>query len=224
MVRLKELNLLLLEDNIEFTNNTIDTLNLHVKKVFHARNIKDALTLFRNFKMDVIISDIKVEDGNGLDFVTEVRAINTNIPIVILSAHKDEDFLFKAIPLKILSYELKPLGYDALHKLLQKIAQEFNPKQKVMIGKNLYYSYQNKMIYEDEKMIALTKKEMLFMELLLVNINKMLSIESIQRDVWEDKPMGEGALKNLIFRFRKKVKTNFLTTITNVGYRLSDTH
>ena len=223
MVRLNELNLLLLEDNIEFANNTIDTLNLHFKKVLHATNIKDALVLFENSRVDVIISDIKVEDGNGLDFISKVRESDNQIPVIVLSAHKDEDFLFKAIPLKILSYELKPLSYDALNLVLQKIAKKFNPQDKVIIGKNLYYSYVTRELYENNIPIPLTKKEILFLELLLKNENTLVSIALIQRDVWEEKAMGEGALKNLIFRFRKKVKEDFLTTVTNVGYKLSYT-
>ncbi len=223
MVRLNELNLLLLEDNIEFANNTIDTLNLHFKKVLHATNIKDALVLFENSRVDVIISDIKVEDGNGLDFISKVRESDNQIPVIVLSAHKDEDFLFKAIPLKILSYELKPLSYDALNLVLQKIAKKFNPQDKVIIGNNLYYSYITRELYENHIPIILTKKEILFLELLLKTESTLVSIELIQRDVWEEKTMGEGALKNLIFRFRKKVKEDFLTTVTNVGYKLSYT-
>jgi len=222
MDKLKELNLLLLEDNLEFAKNTIDTLKIYFKKVTHAVGVQDALAIFENSRIDLIISDIKVKDGNGLDFISLIREIDKQIPIIVLSAHKDEEFLFKAISLNILSYELKPLSYKSLNKLLENINLYFTKNNtKVIIGKELYYNYKSKELQESGKNIKLTKKEILFLELLLKNHNNILTDELIQKNIWEDQIMGEGALKNFIFRFRKKVKEDFLTTVTNVGYKLS---
>ncbi len=222
MDKLKELNLLLLEDNLEFAKNTIDTLKIYFKKVTHAVGVQDALAIFENSRIDLIISDIKVKDGNGLDFISLIREIDKQIPIIVLSAHKDEEFLFKAISLNILSYELKPLSYKSLNKLLENINLYFTKNStKVIIGKELYYNYKSKELQESGKNIKLTKKEILFLELLLKNHNNILTDELIQKNIWEDQIMGEGALKNFIFRFRKKVKEDFLTTVTNVGYKLS---
>jgi len=221
MVRLKELNVLLLEDNIEFAKNTIETLNLYFKEVHHSKNIKGSLSIFANSRVDIIISDIKVDDGNGLDFIKAIRESNSDLPIVILSAHKDEEFLFEAIGLNILSYELKPLSYEKLNKLLSIISKKFYNNKEVEIGKNILYNYITKEIYEDNKTINLTKKEILFIELLIKNSDKVVTNQIIQRDIYEDKVMSESALKNLLLRLRKKVSKEFITTVTNVGYKLS---
>ena len=224
MVRLKRLNLLLLEDNIEFAKNTIETLKIYFKEVFHSTNIKGALSIFSNSRVDVIISDIKVDDGNGLDLIKAIREFNNDIPIIVLSAHKDEEFLFSAIGLNILAYELKPLSYEKLNNLLTIISKKFNPKELVDIGENIQYSYLTKELYENNTNISLTKKEILFIELLIKHSNSILTNELIQRDIYEDKIMSESALKNLILRLRKKVNKEFITTITNVGYKLSHNH
>ena len=223
MVRLKNFNILLLEDNVEFAKNTIKLLELYFAKTFHSTTIKDALILFEDNKIDLIISDIKVADGNGLDFITSIREMDTQIPIIVLSAHKNEEFLFKAIPLNILSYELKPLEYKQLLSLLDKISNKLDIKDTI-INENLKYRSDSCTIYKDDKAIPLTKKELLLIQLLQKNKGKIVSKDMIQKYIWEDDVMSEAALKNLIFRVRKKVDLEFIETVTNMGYRLPHTH
>ena len=122
MDRLKDLNILFLEDNEEFAQNTIEFLNIYFKKVYHSAYIKEALKLHSENKIDIIISDIKLHDGNGLNFIQTIRERDKETPIIVLSAHKDEDFLFRAIPLNITAYELKPLSYEKFLSLLKKLS------------------------------------------------------------------------------------------------------
>ncbi len=220
MVGLKDLNLLFLEDNEEFAKNMQSTLKIYFNNVFHTNNTKEALILFNSYKVDVIISDVKLKGENGLTFIQEVRVLNEEVPIVILSAHKDEDFLFKAIGLNLLSYELKPLKYEQLISILEKITAKLDLKKTIQITPNLKYSYKEKLLYENKKEIKLTKKEILFLELLIKNKNTCISHELIQKDVWQEKNMSEAAVKNLLLRLRKKVSVKFITTITNLGYKL----
>ncbi len=220
MDRLNKLNLLFLEDNEEFAKNTTSFLNLYFKKVVHKTTIEDALHHFNENRVDVIITDIKVEDGNGLDFIIDVRLVDKSVPIVVLSAHKDEDFLFKAIPLGILSYELKPINYENFLTLLNKIALTFIPMDIVKIFENIKYYAKSRELKENEKVISLTKKEALFIELLIKNAESVTTNEMIQKDVWEEKLMSSAAIKNFIFRLRKKVSIDFITTYQGVGYKL----
>ncbi len=221
MDRLKELNILLLEDSHEFAENIIEFLALYFKSVYHKSNKKDALELFREKKIDVIISDIKVEDGNGLNFIKDVRELNSTVPIVILSAYKDEEFLFEAIPLNIMSYELKPLNYDRFITLLKKISLIFEPPKTQFYYKNLEYSFETKILYVNNIETDITKKERLLLELMLLNSHKIVSKDMIQRNIYDDKLMSESAIKNLIFRFRKKLGVDLITSVSGVGYKLS---
>ena len=196
-------------------------LDLYFKNVFQTNTIKDAISIYNDNKIDIILSDLKVSDGNGLDFIKEIRSDNLTIPIVILSAHKDEDFLFKAIPLNIFSYLLKPLSYHILLKLLNELSNSIYTPKFIDVTKSLKYSPKSKELYEDGKNITLTHKEILFIELLIKHPNAIVTNEMIQQDVWNGDIIGTGALKNLIFRLRKKINTEFLITVTSVGYKLS---
>jgi len=222
MVRLKTFNLLFLENNREFAQNTIETLEFFFNTIYHTPTIKEALEIFSDYRVDVIISDIKVDDGNGLEFIKKIRAKDKEVPIVILSAHKDEEFLFKAITLNLLSYELKPLNYDNFLKVLNKIDKYLNVNDTFLIQKGISYNFFTKEITASHKNIYLTKKEILFLELLAKNSKKILTYELIQKSVWEETPMTISALKNFILRLRKKTKITKLLSLANIGYKLQE--
>lgn len=217
---LKNLNLLFLEDNKEFAKNTIEFLNIYFKEVFHSSSVKKALELFSDVKIDIVISDIKVEDGSGLVFIKSVRESDREIPIVILSAHKDEDFLFKAIPLNITSYELKPLSYDKFMNLLKILSEKFTSKNYLDLKSGLKYDFKRKELYVNAKIIQLTKKERFFIELMISNLDEIVTVDMIQRAVWQEKFMSDSAIKNLVFRLRKKLGLNLITTVQCLGYKI----
>jgi len=220
--RLKELQLLFLEDNEEFASNTAKLLNLYFKKVFSCKNVKDALLTYKENRIDVIISDIRVEEKNALDFIQEIRKSDNECIIAVLSAYKDEEYLLRAIPLNLTSYELKPIRYDDLILLLKKISSKLPPRKIVMLREDLIYNFHTKELLLNNMAIRLTKKETLFIELLIKENTKPLSSERVQRDIWESRVMSDAAIKNMILRLRKKVGSDFISTLQGVGYRLSN--
>jgi DNA-binding response OmpR family regulator len=221
MNRLKELNILFLEDNEGFAKNTIDFLNIYFKAVFHSSTIDKALKRFNQNRIDVIISDINVSDGNGLDFIEKIRKCDSNVPIIVLSAHKDENFLFKAIPLNITSYELKPISYDGFMLLLNKLLFKFESRGVVNICDGLDYDFSLFQLIKVDQQISLTKKEIKLIELMLMSEKKVVTKDMIQNIVWEDELMSDSGLKNLIFRLRKKVGKDFILTVQDVGYKFN---
>lgn len=219
MDKLADLNLLFLEDNEDFATHTNEFLNIYFKKVFVCANVKDALQTFNDNRIDVIISDIRLEEKDGLEFIKEIREVDKKCTVAILSAYKDEEFLFRAIPLNLISYELKPIRYDNFILLLKKIASRFSQKKIALLCNNLTYDFEKKELLFEDMNIELTKKESMFIEL-LINNNTIIGHERIQRDIWESKVMSDAAIKNMIFRLRKKVGTDFISTVQGVGYKL----
>jgi len=219
MGKLKDYNVLLVEDNEVFANNFIQTLDIYFHTVFYAKNIEQGLYYYDTHNVDIIICDIKIADANGLDFIRQIREYDKNIPIVILSAYKNEEFLFGAIGLNILTYELKPLSFKKMQTLLHTISKSLQ-KSSQKIAENIYYQYNTQELHVNEKIITLTKKESLFIELLLENQHTIITDEDIQIKVWKEGLMSKSALKNFLLRLRKKVEVDFIVTVHGVGYKL----
>ena len=219
MGKLKDYNILLVEDNEVFAKNFIQTLDIYFHTVLYAKNVEQGFYYYDTHNVDIIICDIKIADANGLDFIRQIREYDKNIPIVILSAYKNEEFLFGAIGLNILTYELKPLTYEKMQTFLHTISKSLQkPSQK--IGSNIYYHQNTHELHVNKKIITLTKKESLFMELLLENQHSVITDEEIQTRVWQESFMSKSALKNFLLRLRKKVEFDFIVTVHGVGYKL----
>ncbi len=112
---LKEFNLLYIEDDLSLLKNGTEILQDFVKTVYPASNTKDALEILQKNKVDVIISDILLEDDNGIDFIKRIRKdFNIFTPVILTTAYTDTNYLLESIKLKIENYIVKPINIKEL--------------------------------------------------------------------------------------------------------------
>ena len=222
MKNLKQKKILFLEDNVSFANDTIRFLNHYAKEVIHVESVKDALIKFNEQNIDIIISDLKVKDGIALVFIEEIRKSNTRVPIVVLSAHKDEELLLKAIPLGLTAYAIKPINLSDFEEVLKECSDKLSllDVDIVFLKENTFYDKGRKLIILDDIPVVLTKKEADFIELLIKNKNSIVTKYMINDIIWGNDIMSEPALKNFLLRIRKKTYGDLFYTIQGVGYRL----
>lgn len=126
---LNEFNVLYLEDDDSLLRQTKDMLSDFVKNVFAVKTAKEALQIIQNKKIDVIISDILLENENGIDFLRELKEEqNINIPTILTTAHTDTKYLLDAIKLKVENYIVKPINLkellNTLHDIVLPLIQE----------------------------------------------------------------------------------------------------
>ncbi len=220
--QLKEKSVLFLEDNVDFATNTIALLKVFVQNVFHAQTISDAYHILSLSSVDIIICDIKLKNENGLDFIRKYRETDPQIPIIIISGHKDEEFLFSAIPLKLTAYLLKPIKYDILVDALNRCLELISVQQikKIELKDGWIYDFENRCLEKEEERYTLNKKEVLFMELLSRNRDRLITKEMMQGSIWQHDDMSDSAITNFILRIRRRFGKEFIFTIPDIGYRL----
>ena len=219
---LKDKTILFLEDNIEFAANTLLLLEIFVQKVYHSQTIVHADELLREHLVDIIICDIKLKNENGLDFIRDFRKNDTKTPILIISGHKDEEFLFRAIPLGLTAYLLKPIKFDVLVDALKQCNNVISSHKmgKIELKEGWLYNTKNKTLEKEEQGYSLNKKESFFMELLCLNRDCLITKEMLQLSVWKSEDMSDAAISNFILRIRRRFGKNFIYTIPDIGYRL----
>jgi DNA-binding response OmpR family regulator len=220
--QLKNKTILFLEDNIEFATNTVNLLHLFVQYVYHARNVSEANEILSFNPVNIIICDIKLKNENGLDFIRDFRKKDTTTPILILSGHKDEDFLLRAIPLKLTAYLLKPIKYETLTDALKRCLEVTNTPQITLIElkEGWYFNVENQYLQKGGEIYSLNKKELLFIELLSKNRDRLIAKEMINDAVWKFEDMSDSAITNFILRIRRRFGKSFIFTIPDMGYRL----
>ncbi len=220
MKELRNYNLLFLEDNAVFAQNTIELLDIYFNEIYLAPSIKKAEEIYESKNIHMVVSDIKVEDGNGLELISKVRELNKDIPIIVVSAHMDKEFLLQAIPLKLTDYLIKPIEYKVLMDSLKKTLAQLQELYSIVhLYEAIYYDKVKKVILIGEKPIKLTEKETLFIEH-SIEIKNYCSKESIEDLLWQEEPMSASALKNFILRLRKKIGKDFIETYPGLGFKV----
>ncbi len=110
--KLKSMKLLFVEDEEDLIKILRETLIKLDVNFLIARNGKEALaSLDKNSNISVIITDINMPIMNGLSMIEELKKRGNKIPIVIMSAHTEPDYINKAKELGIKKYLLKPFDF-----------------------------------------------------------------------------------------------------------------
>lgn len=125
---LNKFNILYLEDDKSLLTHTKDILDDFVANVYAVNTSKQAQEILDTKKIDVIISDILLENENGIDFLRNLKENqHINIPTILTTAHTDTKYLLDAIKLKVENYIVKPINIkellNSLHDVLFPIIQ-----------------------------------------------------------------------------------------------------
>lgn len=119
--RIREMNILYAEDDEDTLQASAIILEDYAKNLFLARNGEEALEIFENNPIDIIITDIMMPKINGIEMVKIIRQKSPATPIVITTAHTETQYLLDAINLKVDGYILKPVVIKDLFELIEKV-------------------------------------------------------------------------------------------------------
>ncbi len=159
------LNILYVEDDENLQLITIDILSEFFTNITTANDGIDALEKFKNTSFDLIISDIDMPNMNGINMISEIRKMSSDVVILILSAYIKPEYFIETIKLGIDGYIIKPLDFQQFTALIYKSVEKIKNKKKLE-EYNLYLEHKvqeqleevlekNKFIQEREKFAAM---------------------------------------------------------------------
>ena len=174
--------------------------------------------------MTSTILDLGLPGQDGLSILKEWRRNGRIEPVLILTAQGDvdqkviglesgaDDYLAKPFALKEVAARLKALTrrkFGVLSPLIEYKKIVFNPETKVVLLEG--------------KEVSLSPKEIILLELLLMNKNKVLSKRVIEEKIysWDDEVVSN-AVEVHIHNIRKKLGKDIVKTVNKIGYILGD--
>lgn len=215
---LKDLKILFVEDEDIIRDKTVSSLKYIVSEVISASNGEIALEELKSFTPHIIITDLEMPLMNGVDFIHKIRESDKEICIIVVTAYTSEKYLLQLIDMHIEKYIIKPITLDKLISALENC-------QYTLIKKDLPHGYKydwnQKLLVHDKTTISLTKKEILFLELLFKNINTITYFDELQRVVWQESVMTDNALRSLIRNLRRKLPEDFIINLSGIGYKIA---
>jgi len=120
--RLQEITVLYCEDEEYLRDITKGILESFTKKQFICKDGAEGLAVFKENQhlIDLIITDVNMPNMNGLEMAKEIKAINSNMPIVVATAFSNSEYLLEAIDLGVDKYVLKPINIKKLLDIMSK--------------------------------------------------------------------------------------------------------
>lgn len=221
------LEILLLEDE-ESVNRGIEfTLEKEGYRVYGARSVKEAEEIFRKKQVEMIICDVNLPDGNGLDFIRRVRE-KSRVHIICLTALSGEFDQIIGYEAGADDYITKPFS---LSVLVLKVNAYFSRQEKevqdiVTSGNWKFYLLEMKAKAVDtEETVSFTKTEWKMLRLFLEYPKQILSRDQILEQIFDVEAdfVEENTVAVNILRLREKIepgtgKPEYIRNVRGLGY------
>ena len=217
------MNILLVEDIESIIKGLTYSLEKSNYKLVIKTTIKDTKEyLLFNTNIDLIILDITLPDGNGFDlFVNTIK--NLKIPTIFLTAKDEEDDIVKGLDIGAEDYITKPFSTREVIARINRILLRCKKKSIIKI-KDISYDMDKLVLMKNNTPIELTALELKLVNLLFVNINKVVSRNVILDKIWDwtGNYVDDHTVTVYFKRIREKIGTNIITTIKGMGYRIDE--
>ena len=118
--------LLLVEDEVEAREmlGRMLSLNYPEAKIYQADDGVAGLEMYREFRPEVVITDLNMPHMNGIAMAREIKAIDRDATIVAVTAHSETSYLLNAIEIGIDHYLLKPVNYPELFRIMERVGEK----------------------------------------------------------------------------------------------------
>ena len=213
--------LLIVEDDV-FTCNTLsEYLKRRFRTVWSAHTEEEAWTLYQKHKPDIIMSDIEMPDGSGIESIKNVRINDTKTRIYVLSGFPTQEYLLEAVRLHLEDFIRKPISTFKLNQFVEQCHAHFASTKNILSHKeDISYSYKRKVLFIKNHEVHLTHMEIALLELLMEEQGQIVSYETIEERLYRDKEFNKDSLRTLLSRLRKKLGGCLIFSHPDIGYRL----
>lgn len=216
------MKVLLVEDNEILAKGLIYSLEQKNYNVVHTTKVKETEEQLSNEKIDFAILDIELPDGNGFDLYRKNIKLK-DIPTIFLTAREDEDDIVKGLELGAEDYITKPFGVKELLTRMDKIILR-NKKNTIIKVQDISFDLDKMVVYKEAEKIELTSLELKILNLLFINLNKVVTRNDIIDKIWEwtGNDVNDNTVTVYLKRIREKIKTDIIITIKGIGYRIDE--
>lgn len=220
-MRLK-MQIMLVEDNELIAKGLKYSLEQKEYKIKHAINIKEALDVIKNSKIDLAIVDISLPDGNGFELY-EKEIKKENIPTIFLTAKDEEDNIVEGLELGAEDYITKPFSTKELIARINRILLR-KSRNTIIKVKDISFDLDKMVVSKNNSKIELTNLELRILNILFSNINKVVTRNYIIDKIWEwtGNDINDNTVTVYLKRIREKIQTDIIITIKGIGYRIDD--
>lgn len=216
------MRILLVEDNKNIVDGLIYAFKMNNYQLDYTSSVKDTLKYLEDTIPEVIILDVMLGDGNGFDLYSN-NIKELDIPVIFLTARDDEDDIIKGLNLGAEDYMTKPFSTKELLVRVNKIILR-KKKQSIIKVEDIYFDIDKMIVKKNEEEVKLTSLELKILQLLFINIGKVVRRNTLLDKIWEitGNDVDDHTLTVYLKRIREKLGTDIIITIKGIGYRIDE--
>ena len=219
-----KINILIVEDEKEIREGVSEYLSEVGYNVISAEDGMQAIELFKNSKIDLVILDIILPKAKGFVVLNKIRQ-ESNVPVIMLTEMSDDYTQIMSFYEKADDYITKPFSIIVLHKRIEALLRR---GVKVSENKKWFYGdieidFEGYSARKNGENIDLKPKEIKLIELLLKYEGKVLTRAQILDNLWniEESP-NDRVIDVYIKNIRKKLLLDCIVTVKGIGYKFEE--
>jgi two-component system alkaline phosphatase synthesis response regulator PhoP len=226
----ESLKVLLVEDETHLGETLCNYLKSKNFQVEWAESLASAMEKFKSLKPYVVLMDIGLPDGSGMNLAQTLRNIRKDFVLLFLSAQNDPALRLQGLEIGAEDYITKPFELKELLLRLERILStkvilEKNPDE-ISFGKLKFWPKQFQVMDASQKIIDLGQKENAILELLLRKTPEVISRDQIINEVWGEESFPTNrTVDNYIVKLRKWAESDKsmplrISSVRGIGYKL----
>ena len=187
-----------------------------------APTLADASDFLATMPYDLILLDLGLPDGRGIDFLRALRAKGSVTPVMILTAHDRITERIEGLNAGADDYMVKPFDLAELSARIAAVARRYagNPNPLITLGA-LKIDLAAHAIHGPKGQIDLSQREWIIFEALLQRPGQIVSKSQIEDQIYAfDSEVESNTIEVYVSRLRKKLGKDVVQTLRGMGYRL----
>ena len=221
--------ILIIEDDTTLNQGLCKALADENRKTVSCENIADAKAQLALGTVSLVLLDINLPDGNGIEFLREVKAENGALPVILVSANDTDADIVAGLEQGADDYITKPFSLSVLrarvNTQLRKIAPE--PSKDVYEDDTYRLDFHAMQFAYQGTLVELSKTEQKLLRILVENAGRVVKREQLIDAIWTDgaEYVDENALSVAVKRIRDKLDVaDCIKTVYGLGYRWERAH
>jgi two-component system response regulator RegX3 len=195
--------------------------------VVPAANLHEARSLFETMKPDLLLLDVMLPDGSGIDYCREIRSAS-NTPVIMVSARHEEVDIVLGLEFGASDYVTKPFRMRELVARMRAVLRRYEPdvQSETLSFGDIRIDVGRRVVSRNGSVIDMSRKEFDLLHLLANRLGQVVTREQCLDALWWGQELTDTrTLDTHIKRVRQKIEQDpatprHLLTIRGVGFRL----
>lgn len=220
MVRMERI--LIVEDDSGLNRGLKRALEQPEREILSCYSLRAAGEILAKGTVSLVLLDVNLPDGNGVDFLREVKTASPELPVILLTANDTDLDIVDGLEQGADDYITKPFSLSVLRaRVNTQLRKASGPREPVFQMDGFRFDFPNLRFFAGDREVSLSKTEQKLLRLLVENRGNVMSRDTLVDRIWTDGAdfVEENALSVTVKRLRDKLGAQAqIKTVYGIGY------